>query len=228
MNKKLKPIFILSALVLLIVGMGYTTADTLAAASASLTAEPAQSLADEANKTVPVAEDDEPEEYEEIEAPAKLIPGYLPEGYELAEAFLLDAAEFEEDAIWYAPGNGAVTWIEFWGAEDEDFLDVTASASPYDTLAPWITEIDAIEFEDDEEFSDSEDAESEEYDEEDYSFEDEIVIIKNVDVLLEDWTDEYGPYSIATFILDGQFIVVEGTLYAEELTKVVESLPVLP
>lgn len=226
MNKKLKPLFILSALVLLIVGMGCTTADTLALETTNLSAESA-----------PITEDDEPEDFEEIEAPAELIPGYLPEGYQPAEAFLLDAAEFEEDAIWYIPEKGTATWVEFWGPGDEDFLDVTASESPYASLDLWIAEIQAMEFEYEKDFSEAEEgeeaddadqADSEAYDEEEYSFEDEIVSIKNVDVLLEDWTDEYGAYSVATFIVDGQFIVVEGTLSAEELTKVVESLPVLP
>lgn len=81
----------------------------------------------------------------------------------------------------------------------------------------------ASEAEDDE----AEDAEAEDLDFE-YSFEDDTVTINDVAVLLEDWTDEYGLYSIATFVHAGQFIVIEGTISADEMTRAIESLPVLP
>ncbi len=71
-------------------------------------------------------------------------------------------------------------------------------------------------------------AEETEADDFDFSFEDDTVTIKGVAILLQDWTDEYGPYSVATFVHAGQFIVIEGTISAEEMTKVIESLPVLP
>jgi len=142
--------------------------------------------------------------YEEVEAPAELIPSYLPEGYEFIEAYLVEAADFGEAAIWYIPGGGTATVIDFYGPGEDDYIDITASDSPYDTLDDWL---DAADYE---------------------PYDGELVTINGIDALLEDWTDEYGPYSIATFIKDGQFIVVEGNISTDEMTKVVESLPMLP
>lgn len=147
--------------------------------------------------------------YEEVEPPAELLPAFLPAGYELIEAYQMSAEDYEyeydADLIWYIPGGGTATVIDFYGPGNEDFIDITISESPYANLDEWLN-----------------DADYEPYD-------NELVTIGEQLVLLEDWTDEeYSPYSVATFIVNGQFIVVEGTLSAEELTKVIESLPVLP
>ncbi|MBC8508042.1 MAG: hypothetical protein ISR58_08830 [Anaerolineales bacterium] len=146
--------------------------------------------------------------YEEVDPPAELIPSYLPEGYEFIEAYLMEAEdyEYEYDAelIWYIPGEETATIIDFYGPGVDDFIDITASDSPYDTLDEWL---DAAEYD---------------------PYADELASINDVDLLLEDWTDELGAYSIATFIHAGQFIVIEGTISADEMTKVIESLPVLP
>ncbi len=229
MSKNFRTYLILSALVLLLVGMGCTTATTVSASTA-VAVEPAQSgdepLSTDSDESDPCDMD----KFEEVEPPADLIPGYLPEGYELDGAYSFDAAEFEEDAIWFVPGKGAATSVEFFGSGEEDFIEITASDSPYDSLETWIDEVNNIDFdEEDEDFaSEDEDlAEDEDFDVE-LSFEDDTVTIQGVTVLLEDWTDEYGPYSAATFIHDGQFIVIEGTISVEEMTKVIESLPVLP
>jgi hypothetical protein len=146
-------------------------------------------------------------DYEEVEAPSNLIPGALPQGYELIEAYQMEAAdyeyEFDAELIWYIPGGGIATIIEFYGAGVEDFLDITLSESPYADLEEWF---DDAEYE---------------------PFDDELYTIGGLSILVEDWSDEYGPYSIATFIADGQFIVVEGTLETDELIRIVESLPIL-
>lgn len=213
MSKKMKTFLIVSALVLLLIGMGCTMENHVVAQD---------SAAVEAVQPAP-------EDHEVVDPPADLTPAYLPEGYELAEAYLIDGAEFEEDAIWFIPGKGTATIVEFWGTGDEDFLEIIASESPYDSLDPWIAEVSAIEFDDEEMDADEVSADDEDFDDEDYSFEDDLVTINGVSVLLEDWSDdEYGSYSAATFIANGQFIVVEGTLSVDELTKVIESLPVLP
>jgi hypothetical protein len=139
-------------------------------------------------------------DYETIEPPEELIPAYLPEGYEFIEAYLLEAEEYGPDAIWYIPGGETATVLDFYGPGEEDFIEITASQSPYTELDEWFEE-----------------AEFEPYDEERYT-------IQGIDVIIEDWSDDYGIYNIATFIHDEQFIVVEGTISLDEIESVVESL----
>lgn len=147
-------------------------------------------------------------QYTEVEAPTEFMPGYLPAGYEFIEAYQMEAAdyeyEYEVDLIWYIPGEGTATLIDFYGPGDEDFIDITISDSPYANLDEWL-----------------DDADYEPYD-------DELITLREQSVLVEDYSDEYGPYSVATFIVNGQFIVMEGTLTTDELTQVVESLPAFP
>ena len=146
--------------------------------------------------------------YEEVEPPAELIPGYMPEGYEFIEAYVMEAEEYayeyDVDLIWYIPGEGRATVLDFYGPGEDDYIDITASESPYNTLETWL---DAADY---------------------TPYDDELVTINDVSALLEDWANEYDPYSIATFITGGQFIVVEGNISTDEMIKVIESLPVLP
>lgn len=145
--------------------------------------------------------------YQEVETPAELLPAYLPSGYEFIEAYQMSAEdyEYEYDAelIWYIPGGGTATVIDFYGPGNEDFIDITVSESPYANLEDWL-----------------DDADYEPYD-------DELIYILNQPILLEDWSDKNGPYSIATFVVLGQSIVIEGTISPAEMTKVLESLPAL-
>jgi len=171
MFKNYRSLFVFLALVLLIIGMGCTTENQVAKAT-SLAVETAQTE-DEADSGDAEDNDCVCEDYEEIETPLELIPAYLPEGYELVEAYLFEVEESDEDAIWYAPGKGTATGVEFFGPGDEDFIEVITSASPYDSLEAWISEVSAIEFEE------------EDFDET-YSFEEDVVTIKNTNVLLED------------------------------------------
>jgi hypothetical protein len=220
MSKNYRSILTILALVLLIIGMGFTEENQVAKAN-SLVVESAQT---DDEPESPGVEDEEcyceDYEFEEVEPPAELIPGYLPAGYEIDGAYSFDAAEFEEEAIWFVPGKGTAISLEFYGSGEEDFLEIIASDSPYATLEEWVAEVSSMEFEDD--------VEGEADGDEEFSLEEAIISIKGVSVLLEDWTDEYGIFSSATFIHAGQFIVVEGTLSMEEMTKVIESLPVIP
>ncbi|MBT3389267.1 MAG: hypothetical protein HN413_02550 [Chloroflexi bacterium] len=143
---------------------------------------------------------DEYGNYESIEAPAELTPAYLPAGYEFYEAYLMQAAEFGEDAYWYAPDGGELTVVDFYGPGDEDFISVSSASTSFTNLDEFLT-----------------DADWEPLDEEWFTF-------NSVDVLIEDVSDEYGPYSYATYILGDQFIVVEGNLSVDEMAKVVESM----
>ena len=221
MYKKYKSLLILSTLVLLLIGMG-VTANTQPVSANGVAIETAQSDDDPDTSTF---EDEElyEEDYEEIEPPAELIPGYLPEEYELDGAYLFNVEEFEEDAIWFAPGKGDATSIEFYGTGEEDFIEIITSESPYAALEDWVAEVSNLEFED--EYEDEVETEGED---EELSLEDATVTINGVSVLLEDWTDESGTFSSATFIHAGPFIVVEGTISTDAMMKILESLPVLP
>lgn len=135
-----------------------------------------------------------------IDAPAELIPTYLPPDYELVDAFPVEAEEYGEDAIWYIPGGGTAIEIDFYGPGEEDVIAITASESPYASLDGWLDE-----------------AGFEPSPEEDQN-------INGVRVIIEDYTDDEGIYSFATYILGDQFIVVEGNISVGEIEKVVESL----
>ena len=135
-----------------------------------------------------------------VDAPPELIPDYLPPNYELIEAFQVDASEYGDSAIWYVPDGGTATEIDFYGPGDTDVVVITASTSPYFSLNEWMAEAD---FE---------------------PLPDEIQNIKGVMVIIEDFTDEIGLYSFATFILGDQFIVIEGNISVDEMVKVTESL----
>lgn len=152
----------------------------------------------------------DPEEYwgenwqegsaDSVDPPAELIPAYLPSGYEFVDAYEVSASQYGEDAIWYIPGGGTALEIDFYGPGQEDVVAITASDSPYTSLDEWTAEANF----------------------EPYPV--EIKTIEGVTVIIEDYTDEEGPYSFATFLQDGQFIVVEGNISVEEMVKVVENL----
>ncbi len=76
--------------------------------------------------------------FEEVDPPADLVPGYLPEGYEEVEAFTFNVEENDKDFIWYVPGKGEAISVEIYGSGEEDFIEIITSASPYDSLEPWI------------------------------------------------------------------------------------------
>lgn len=162
-----------------------------------------------ANFTAPEVEElMNPDEYgdgensndQSIDAPAGLVPGYLPAGYEFYEAYLTQAAEFGADAYWYAPEGGELSVVDFYGPGADDYLSVSAASTTFANLDEFLT-----------------DADWEPYDEEWYIF-------NGIDALIEDYSDETGPYTFATCILAEQFIVVEGNLSVDEMAKVVESL----
>ncbi|MFQ5617015.1 MAG: MXAN_6640 family putative metalloprotease, partial [Anaerolineales bacterium] len=136
---------------------------------------------------------------ETITPPLGLLPSYVPAGYELYEAYTLDKVEYGEDAGWIVPGDGPATVLSFYGP-DENFFDITASDSPYTTLEQWFDEM-GIE-----------------------PYDDELQTIDGVTILFEDWSEPGNPYSNASFIRNGQFIVVSGTLSPEEMLPIIESL----
>jgi len=181
----------------------------------------AQPTADQSVQTLPVPnfqtpkveplEDPEDyfgEEWDEIankfKAPAEWIPHYLPPGYEFTDAWEITAEEYEKEfeveAIWYIPGDGLATQIDFWGPCDDFFFNITISESPYETLDGWYIDTDYT------------------------PYDDEILTINGIEIVFVDWTDDIGPFFDFSFIYAGKFVVIEGTLTMDEMTKVVESL----
>ncbi len=135
-----------------------------------------------------------------IEAPAELIPSYLPAGYEIADSYEVDRDYFEDDADWYLPGDGPGIVIDFWGPGENDFFAITASDSPYQTLNAYLN---AMDYE---------------------PYDDELQTIAGIPALVEDWSEPGDPYSAVTLIFDNQFIVIDGTLAAAEMVKITASL----
>ncbi|MEM7347393.1 MAG: hypothetical protein AAF485_24405, partial [Chloroflexota bacterium] len=134
------------------------------------------------------------------EAPAHLVPGYLPIGYTLDGAFELAKAEFghPDEAIFFVPGEGPATVLDFFNTGD-GFVSVIASPSPYSALAEWAAAADI-----------------------EYAASD-LTTIQGVKVLIEDWSDG-DIYSSATLIDNDQFIVIDGTISTTEMLSVAESL----
>lgn len=123
-----------------------------------------------------------------FELPPDLALVYLPSGYHFSEAYELSREEFyHQDYIdWYVPGAGPVTVVDYYNPDKEDYISLYASNSPHASLEAFL---DAMSHQ---------------------PLPGELRTLAGVDVLVEDWGDEQGNYSSATFVLDGLFIVIEG------------------
>lgn len=135
----------------------------------------------------------------EKEAPSEWIPAYLPEGYAYVHTLTQDATEYGDLMIYYAPGGGSITKIDFYGPSEEENIFIYFSDSPYTTLDEWLAE-----------------AGFEPYAEDWYE-------INGIPVIIEDFSEDI-PISVTTFIKDGLFVVVDGAITVDEMYKVVESL----
>lgn len=180
-------------------------------ASTTADAQPLETLP-APNFQAPVFEPlEDPDEWREpgweyklpFKAPPELIPEYLPSGYELNEAYELTAEEIEQlyevDSIWYVPGGGVAAVIRFVGPCGTGFSS-HVSDSPYEALDGWYTETGST------------------------PYDDQIITINGTEVVFVDFTDGVEPYFIFIYIHNGKFIVIEGTITMEEMTKVAESL----
>ena len=138
---------------------------------------------------------------ETIDPPTELVPDFLPPEYFFSESYLLPKSDFglEEDAIWYVPGVGPATVLDFYGPGDS-FISITASDSPFGALADWLLAVDYAPWEGEER------------------------TINEIPVLLIDYSEPDDPYTSATFLYHLQFIVVDGTINDETMVQVVTSL----
>ncbi len=135
-----------------------------------------------------------------IDAPTQLLPDYLPADYKFVAAYTMRADEFGSDAIWYVPGGGEATAVDFYGPGETDYISVYASPSPYTDLNAWLNEAGY------------------------QPSADNFHTLNGIQTLIEDYSDESGPFSYAYAIYNGHFIALEGTISAQEMKWVLESL----
>jgi len=139
-----------------------------------------------------------------FKAPREWFPYYIPEGYELTDEREITTEEYEiefnSEAVWSIPGADKAVLIDFWGKCNDFNFFILISDSPYGSLDGWYADTDYT------------------------PYSDEIYFFDGIQVYSASWTDDNRPYSILTFITDRKFIVIEGTLSQEDITKVFESL----
>jgi len=138
--------------------------------------------------------------------PLDLLPGYLPPEYGLYDIQQVTADEWEKkfgiDSIWYIPGGGEADIFTFYGPCDENYLEFTISESPHRTLQGWFIATDH------------------------YPEKDDHPTIAGVETEIYRFPREDGqPRRLGlTFIYDGYFIVINGTLPFLEMEKIVASI----
>jgi hypothetical protein len=107
-----------------------------------------------------------------------------PGGYAFESASIATTEELGESAPIYLPAGGEMAVYDYFNA-DQYFLSVQESPSPYPTLDAWLEAIN-------------------------YDPEGDKTKVSGVEVLLEDLSDDAGPWFSATFIDSGMFVVVDG------------------
>ena len=124
-----------------------------------------------------------------------LYPRYLPRGYsfmQMVSYTLADLADFKQD---YAPGGEPIIGLEYIGPKPETYVFVTQSVNPYESITDWVNERGYLE--------------------------NDVRLINNKPVYLVDYRDNAAPFSSATFIHHGLFIVIDGTFDSIEMQHVV-------
>ncbi len=147
------------------------------------------------------------EEYygdDSVEPPEELLPAYVPEGYEYYTSYYQSKDEYaefsgEEFVDWYIPGDGPALVIDYFGLGD-DFFSITSSDSPYSSLEDFLSAVNYA------------------------PYPGELRTLSGVTALVQDLGDEVDFYTDITFVYDGQFIVVGGTVRVEELVRVAGSI----
>jgi hypothetical protein len=127
-----------------------------------------------------------------------IIPEQLPAGYTFDSAYIMTAAEFGDNAVYYVPGGGDSANFDYLDSSG-NWLSVAESTSHYVTLQQWLDDIE-------------------------YETPGEILPVADVLVLVEDLSDSSGVWVSATLILDGLFIVVDSDHNQETVIATVEEL----
>ncbi len=111
-------------------------------------------------------------------------PVTLPAGYSLDDSYTLTADDFGDNADFYTP-SGELTYNLDYLNNAGDWLSIAESPSPYGTLSQWMSDVG-------------------------YDSPGAIRVVSGREVLVEDLSNEEGPWYSATLILDDLFIVVDG------------------
>jgi hypothetical protein len=127
-----------------------------------------------------------------------VIPTAPPAGYTFDTAYIMTEADFGGSADYYIPGGGESANYDYLDQEN-NWLSITESLSPYTTLDEWLTDVA-------------------------YVSPGDRVTISDVDVLLEDLGDASGPWWSATFIYDSLFYVVDGDHDEEAVRTLVSAI----
>lgn len=148
----------------------------------------------------PYAEQGEASESpEELVTPFEaIIPTAVPGGYFFDYAYIMTAEDFGGDEPYYVPGGGDAANYDYL-TEDDFWLGVVESASPYTALNEWLDDVG-------------------------YEPAGDIRTVDNVEVLVEDLSEDEDIWFSATLILNGLFIVVDGDHNEEDVISMVESL----
>ncbi len=137
-----------------------------------------------------------------IDPPPHLQPTYLPLDYTFEQAYQLERAELdldEADLVWLLPGSGPATIIDYYNSED-GFISIMASDSPYASLNDWLI---ALDYE---------------------AYPEEKQIISGTPIFITDLSEPGDTFSNITFIRNGQFISIDGSIPVTEMTRLVESM----
>ncbi len=127
-----------------------------------------------------------------------LIPATVPAGYVFDYAYIMTEDDFGTNADFYIPGGGEAANFDYMDQEN-NWLSIAESPSPYGTVDEWLTDID-------------------------YDSPGEIIDVRGTEVLIEDLSDDDGIWYSATLILDGLFIVVDGDHTEEDVLTLVAGL----
>lgn len=129
---------------------------------------------------------------------ATLSPEPPPIGYEFDYAYTMTAADFGSSADYYVPNGDISANFDYVSSED-NWLSLSESPSPYDTLQAWLDGVG-------------------------YEPEGDIRDIDGVEVLVEDLSDGGETSISATLIVDGLFIVVDGDHSEDDVLAMVEAV----
>lgn len=126
-----------------------------------------------------------------------VVPATAPPGYAFDYAYVLTADDFGEVADYYIPGGGESANLDYLN-DAGDWLGITQSPSPYVTLDEWM---DGIGY---------------------FDSPGSIETMQGVEVLIEDLSDEEGPWYSATMIVNGLFIVIDADGSVDDLRAMAE------
>jgi len=127
-----------------------------------------------------------------------IVPQAPPNDYTFDNAYVMREQDFGDSGPFYIPGGGKSANYDYLN-NNNNWLSITESPSPYTSLADWVADVG-------------------------YNSQGDYVDVAGTTVLIEDLTDQASPWFSATFITQGLFIVVDGDHDRESVLAMVEAL----